>query len=428
MALASLASLFAAVALAMSYSPMTPYDEQAHFDYVARLVTEHRLFPVGEIYSQTTLDEITCRGIGLEKNGEPRTVCGPQLSKTDLPFEGVNYVAGYSPVFYVATALVAGPLSSITGISLFLASRLVCAVWFAAGAGLLTWALIRLGAKPGVAAAGSILMASTPAFLLQGGAVTADSTSLMAGAGSLFIMTLRTTWRRRLGWATVFGVLAGLVKSSFIPVATFVVLMAMVFPIAGGEPRARWRDLSWRRLTGGLVLASLPVLAQAASNAWRSASLASGASADGGMNDILPAAQSVGMEIVLGGIQLLQPLESVVYINPAGWVAIAVLVQTILIGGTVVLTLQPYLPVGGIVRTTAFAAIGAFVLAVIFLPVTFFVLFHVQATQGRYALPVMPLFLAAVVLAIKDVRGGGWLVGAVAAVGWSVALSAVLAS
>lgn len=420
----------AAATLALTYEPVTQYDEQAHFDYVARIASEHRLISVGETYGADTVREMGCRGVGRDPDAPRRSGCGPALTSAELPFQGVNYVAGYSPVYYAATAAVAGPLSTIDGLSLFEAARLADALWFALGAGVLTAALVRLQVRPWLAAAASVLLASTPAFLLQGGAVTPDSLSLLAGGSALLVLGLRTRWRRRLLWATVLGVVVALAKSSFVPLATFVVLLAVVFPMAGSASgpasRARWAELGRRRWAAGLVLAALPFVASGLNSVWRSASLAPGATADGGMSEILRTPFTLQEEILRGGVQLLQPLESVAYIAPTGWVAIAVLTQTVLLGGTVVLALQPHLPLRSTVRTMAFGAIGSWILAMIFLPVTFYVLFHAQGTQGRYALPVMPLFLAAVVLAVKDARGVTWLVGGVASLGWAVALSAVL--
>ena len=416
-----------ALTLALSYEPVTQYDEQAHFDYVARIAAEHRLLSVGEVYGDDAVEEMRCRGIGLEESGEERSTCGPELTPDVLPFRGVNYVASYSPVFYGATALVAGPLSSATGMSLFVASRLACVLWFVLGAGILTLALVRLRVSPALAAGATILLASTPSFVLQGGAVTPDSVSLLAGAGALLILTLRTSWGRRLAIMVAFGVVMGLVKSSFVPLGAVGVLMAVVFPLRGSSRQARWLALGWRRLVAGVVLAALPAVASGLASVWRSSTLAPGASSDGGMSEVLRTTSSLGSEIVLGAIQLLHPLDSVAYIAPPLWVFIAILVHTVLLGGVALVAVHPGLPVLGLARTLAIGAVASWVLMALFLSVTFFVLFHVQGTQGRYALPVMPLFLAAAVLALGDGRRLTIWVGVASAIGCATALQAILA-
>jgi hypothetical protein len=400
-AITFVATLTLAIALGHAYTPLTIFDEGVHFDYIVKLLDTGRLPVVASTMSPETLKEISCRGaIWL---AELR--CANPLSNAETPIGGVNYVLMYPPIYYGPVLAIAGPLSAISGLSLFVASRVATAIFFSAGAALITAALVRLRVNRVVAICVTLMVSVSPAFLFQGSTVTPDSFALLAGGGALFIASLRVSWRRRLIIATVVAILIALTKPNFVPLATFTVLIAAIFPVQNEvDSRARWFERGIQRVLLSIGLAVLPLLAALGWNAIRTASLPEGTRADGGLNDMLITEQSL-LAVIAEGVRILtSPFTVGTYTNSGVMSAAQTLVQFVMIGGALVVALTGALSARGGARTMSFMAVGSLALSMVYLPLTFYVLYHSTGTQARYAMPVVPLFAATLAMVIDTNR------------------------
>lgn len=394
-----LAILLVALLCAASYTQMSPYDEPAHFDYVVQ-VTEEGLFPaVGSHYSEVTRDELSCRGTPMYLD-EPR--CANPIQPQEMITYDVNYVLRYAPIYHGFAALVATVVHSVTGLSLFIGARIASALLYAAGAALLTAAMMRFGARRWVALALPLMVFSVPSLLFQGATVTPDSMALLSGAAGVFILTLKTSWRRRMIIMVIAAILVSLVKANFVPLSTLMVLTAAVFPgtTDNDTGRARWLSLGWKRIVASIGLAILPVAVTYAWNAVRILSVPEGQSADGGIGDYLATEESFYSVVMTAIRTLLSPMVTSSYTISNDLLTTATVAQFLVFGGGIAIALVGKLDVGGKARTLAFAGVAALGLSFVFLPATFYVLNHAVGTQPRYTMPIIPFFTAAISLVI----------------------------
>lgn len=425
---AFVAAFVLSVVTAMSVEPVSPYDEQAHFDYAARIARDGHLPKVGDLYSRETVREMSCRGLHLpEANMTP--IC-PELRKVrEVAPNGVSYVLGYSPLFYAGLGGSALVVEAVTPLSLFDSARIVIALLFSLGAAALALSLRRVGVPALLSAALPVLVLSLPAMLWQGSTVTPDGTALLVGASGLLLATathplVAASWGRRMAWALGLAVVIAQVKFSYVPVACFVLLLAAVWPATG----RRWArsDLDAR-----LLLRRAAVLAGAAAvvgatavavNEWRAGSLPEGASSDGGMGATLASQTTLWGEVVNAARGLLGPLTFYSYNTSPTLDLVASLVQVIVLGAAALVAFSSRRPLTAPARLLALAGVGAWLLTVVLLPAAFYVVYGATGTQPRYGLPLVPILLAPVAMALGRGRGVQWSFAAVAAVVWSLSL------
>ncbi|CAN5355478.1 hypothetical protein BH11ACT2_BH11ACT2_08750 [soil metagenome] len=417
-------TLALAITLAHNFATLSVYDEGVHFDYVVKLLTTGRLPHAGDVMSPETLKEISCRGtVWLTK-----LQCANPITDAQAPLGGINYVLMYGPVYYGLVAAIAGPLHAITGISLLLASRVATGILFSAGAALIAAALLRLRVRPLIVIAVTMLVAATPALLFQGSTVTPDSMCLLAGGAGLFVATLRFSWRTRLLIAAGVALLIALTKPNFVPLASITVLLAAIFPVheTGSSGRAQWFDLGIRRVAAAIALALLPLVAAFGWNAWRTSYLAPGTRADGGLNDMLHTDRSL-LSLLSEGVRILtSPFTNGSYTNSGTMLAASTIVQFVFIGGAIALSIVGAAHPRSPRRTLAIFSVAALALTVVYLPVTFYVLYHSTGTQSRYAMPLTPMFAAAVATSLDSRRAVQIILLAAAVLYWIGSLSTVV--
>jgi hypothetical protein len=399
-AAAALALLLISLVVGRSYSHITVFDEAVHFDYIVKLLNEGGLPTVGDTLSPETLREIACRGT--------ETTCATQLQNSDIPVAGVNYVLMYGPIYYGLVALFSAPFSALTGVSLFDSARTATSLLTAIGGVLFLIAAIRLGARKRAAVGLLLATAVAPLALLQGATISPDSMGLLFAGAICLAATMRGSWRRRLVVVALICCLAALNKANFIPLATAGIWLATIAPTDDEEWRFDWAG-RWKRYVVGVTASLLPLVVQYSYNSWRVSFLPEGVAADGGLNDILYTDRTLFEVIADGTIQLMQPIhDSGFPAVPQLW-AVGTLLQAVIFGGAFAIVMIATVAPAARIRAVAIAGTAGLVLSFVFLPVTFYVLYHSIGTQSRYGLPILMFLAIAVVASIRG-RVASWFV------------------
>jgi hypothetical protein len=399
-AAAALMLLFISLVVGRSYTQITAFDEAVHFDYIVKILNERGLPTVADTLSPETLREIACRGT--------ETTCATQLQNPDIPVAGVNYVLMYGPIYYGLVALFSAPFSALTGVSLFDSARTATSLLTAIGGVLFLIAALRLGARKKAAVGLLLATAAAPLALLQGATISPDSMGLLFAGAICLAATLRGSWRRRLIVVAVICCLAALNKANFIPLATAGIWLATVAPTDDDEWRFDWAN-RWKRYVVGLIASLLPLAVQYSYNSWRASFLPEGVRADGGLNDVLYTDMTIFETIADGTIQLMQPIhDSGFPAVPQLW-AVGALLQALIFGGAFAMVLISRVAPTARIRAVAIAGTAGLALSFVFLPITFYVLYHSIGTQSRYGLPIL-MFLCIAVAASIRARAASWAV------------------
>jgi hypothetical protein len=399
-AAAALMLLVISLVAGRSYPHITVFDEAVHFDYIVKILNEHGLPTVGDTLSPETLREIACRGT--------ETTCATQLQNSEIPVAGVNYVLMYGPIYYGLVAMFSAPFSALTGVSLFDSARTATSLLTATGGVLFLIAAIRLGSRKRAAVGLLIAIAAAPLALLQGATISPDSMGLLFAGAICLAATLRGSWRRRLIIVILICCLAALNKANFIPLATAGIWLATIAPTDDDEWRFDWAG-RWKRYAVGVAASLLPLVVQYSYNSWRVSFLPEGVPADGGLNDVLYTDMTIFETIADGTIQLMQPIhDSGFPAVPQLW-AVGTLLQALVFGGAFAIVLIATVAPTARIRAVAIAGVAGLALSFVFLPVTFYVLYHSIGTQSRYGLPILMFLAIAVVASIRG-RVASWFV------------------
>jgi hypothetical protein len=210
------------LAVGISKSPFTPFDEAAHFDYVVKISKGH-LPKVNEKYGQTVLEDIACQPTRSEAwlALEP---CGSDFySPKNAPFHGQSSATGYPPNYYLVTAVPYEICDRVSSLKPIECGRTANAFWLGIASSLLALLMVVIGASPVVAVIAAIGFGTLPAVLLQGITVNSDAVAqALAPALVLFALYLKkldkSETRKWIYWALALFV-AIPTKPTILPVA-----------------------------------------------------------------------------------------------------------------------------------------------------------------------------------------------------------------
>ena len=197
---------------AAQYTPLSPFDESRHVDYMARLYEDGHIVKLGDKLGDTAMRLEACRGVDVQ-GFVPPPCATRRFDPVDFRDEGYNNAVNNPPLYYVVTG---GVASLVKGVglsdSILDPARLMGGVWLALGLALAVYAGELLGVRrvPLVAAAVIFALAAEP--LLMASTVNADSASVFAGALTLVVALL---WQRRrlgVGWLLAVGAVAAAFK------------------------------------------------------------------------------------------------------------------------------------------------------------------------------------------------------------------------
>lgn len=404
--LVGLIAFAANLVVAMSVRDVSLFDEGVHFDYVVKL--HDGIWPdTAAQVSQQTVDEISCRGA----QWLTAPSCG-SLTPADVPNHGANYVLSYPPTYY-AYADAVGSLLAPFGISLFDAGRLASVLLFAIGTSLMAWALVRLGVQRWMAAAAAVTMVLVTLGYRLGSTVSPDSAFPLVGAMALLVLTIRARWSARLAVALAVGVAIAFVKPSFVPSACLVVLAAAIgAPIVERGMMTRWWDLGWRRWLLTLGAAVVPLAVAVAWQMWRAAHLAPGETeSDGGLNRaLLWTSKGLPQAIVDGLINMSNPYGNPVIPNMSTyWAPIYLVANAVFFCGVglVAVWYGSSMPVTA--RVLGLIGVLGYVATAAYTAGTMWISFHSEGVQPRYTMPLVPVFVGSIAVAVVPVFRKGWI-------------------
>lgn len=246
-----------AVALHVAeYRHLGPLDEQAHLDYVNRLLDGH-LPELGQKLNRETRHQVACRGLETPAGFGDHPNCNVYRSDKVLPEDANGYEAGQPPIYYVATAAV----STVTPGDDIDSIRRVGGLWLGAGAIFLYLTLRRLQRGQGFSLLVSLGLALSPPLLMAASSVSNDIAVWTFGAVGLWavigLMKVSTLRYPHLLIGAAIGVAGGLIKPSALLITGAFAVAVVLAQWWIGRPK-------WGFMLGGSLVAGALV----ATGAW----------------------------------------------------------------------------------------------------------------------------------------------------------------
>jgi 4-amino-4-deoxy-L-arabinose transferase-like glycosyltransferase len=230
-----------------NHKPLGPLDEQAHLDYVNRIL-DGQWPRVGDKLSGTTLEQVACRGLETPAGFGEREDCAHPRTLDHVPEEGNAYEAGQPPAYYVVTAWVSlfAPGDDIDSL------RIVGGLWLGAGAIGLFLALRRLRIGLLFALAASLVLALTPPLWFASAVVSNDIAVWAFGGLALWaVVWLMQTEQPRWWHFAVAGAVG--VAGGFTKPTTLLIVAAFALALVLQQTWSRRAKWGWY-LAGTMVL------------------------------------------------------------------------------------------------------------------------------------------------------------------------------
>jgi hypothetical protein len=233
---AFLVGAFALNLVVLSRAPaVTPIDGLVYADAFDRAMAGEVVVE-GMMIGENTRRLLACRGIhGVESFG---VECGEAVPLDALPVGGQTSAFIHPPTYFFATAgIVRGAQAIWPDLEAYDAARLVNSLWTALGATLMVYLAVLWGARPWAAAGVMAAFLPTPTFVALNSFVTPDSMALLICSAILVGTTL--WWKGRWpAWALLpVGLLAGLVKQTYLLAAVSgLILIAVLWLVQRSRP------------------------------------------------------------------------------------------------------------------------------------------------------------------------------------------------
>jgi hypothetical protein len=228
-----------------------PLDEQAHIDYVNRLLDGH-LPALGQKLSKETRRQVACRGIESPAGFGDSTNCKQYRTDKMLPEQGYGYEAGQPPIYYAVTAA----LSKITPGDDVDSIRRTGALWLGLGAIGLYLTLRRLALGMTFSVVVSLGLALSPPLLVAASSVSNDIAVWSFGAFAVWaVVGLMKAPKLRyphLLIGALVGIVGGLIKPSALLIVGALALGVVLQQWWAGRPKWGWL-LGITMVAGALV-------------------------------------------------------------------------------------------------------------------------------------------------------------------------------
>ena len=399
--LLSLAITTIGVVRAPSFSA---FDEATHVDYVWRLA--NGVVPAaGSELAPEVLDEWSCRSQdNLEAALPP---CGSATAASAYPGAGLNYNFPHPPLYYGITALVVRAVE-LTGVdsSFVDVARLTGAAWLAAAlVGL--YLLLRTWSVPrSMALASGALLAAVPAVAHASSIVTNDAPAALSGVLALWVLT-RIVLKEKLGWILPTVLTLAVAATKLMTAIAMLAVAAVAAALAVGALRGGRRGQGWRLagIAAGMVGAVGVVFL-----AWRLFQAGRGdplyVSPIGGISTapVVGAPWDEWAPTLFSAFGIAEDFYLQMSVSGAAAVALARLLS-------VVFTAAPFMGLAAfdardLRRLPAWAALVGVLAVPLVVQLQTYVagLEYFRYVSGRYGLSLLPITLAALVLAIEAKR------------------------
>lgn len=233
-----------------------PLDEQAHLDYVNRLL-DGRFPRMGDKLTAETREQVACRGMATPAGPGAPGDCEKGLINAEMPEDGNSYEATQPPLYYVPTALVSRVMPGDDVDSI----RLTGALWLVAGALGLSFALRRLRVEAALAAGIALVIALTPPLWFAASVVSNDIAVWAFGGLALWAVVFLLQQPALRGWHVALAAAVGALGAATKPTALLVVA-------ALGLAVVLQRCWTGRRRDGWILAAALVGGAALATGVW----------------------------------------------------------------------------------------------------------------------------------------------------------------
>lgn len=187
--LLALAAVLVGVIHIPQHDKVSPIDEYAYIDYLAK-VPDQLVVRQGEETGSVARRYLLCHGVAVFPNYNADAVgcraAGSTENSDGFPHGGLVTTDIYTPLYFVAAWTVSKALSPF-GLDLVDGARASSTLWLALAVILLYLAALRLGANRSSAAAASMLMLASPFAFWSNTYVSTDATVLFAGSLMLYV-------------------------------------------------------------------------------------------------------------------------------------------------------------------------------------------------------------------------------------------------
>jgi hypothetical protein len=247
-----------------AFTSISVFDEFPHFAY-AYDVAHGRLPVRGDAISQGALAELACRSWQsgwvppcTDPAADPATV-PHALDVTYYPEAGQTYTTDHPPLYYAITGIGGRLVAAVTGLSQFVAMRLMGIFWIALGNVFLWLTMRRLRVPPAAMFAALMLLMSIPATIYTASTINPDAASVPVAA--LMGWAIIRWWQGALapGWLALVGAaVVGTKITNGVVIFSGLVLLALLGYAGYRSGRARivrdWLVASLSLGLGGAVV------------------------------------------------------------------------------------------------------------------------------------------------------------------------------
>jgi hypothetical protein len=230
-----------------------PLDEQAHLDYINRLL-DGRLPELGQKLNRETREQVACRGLETPVGWGDHPNCNRYRTNKMLPEDANGFEAGQPPLYYGVTAIVSRvmPGDDIDSI------RRVGGFWLGFAAVGMFLTLRRFGVRQLFAGALSVAIALSPSILMAASSVSNDLAVFTFGAFALWAV-VGFMKRTSIGYphlliGGLIGIIGGLIKPSALLVVGALALAIILQQWWTG--RLKWGLLFGASMVLGVLVAT----------------------------------------------------------------------------------------------------------------------------------------------------------------------------
>lgn len=224
-------------------------DEATHADYVWRMATGN-IPAAGSELAPEVLAEWSCRAQDNIEGFLPP--CGNEVAAEEYPGAGLNYNFPHPPLYYAISALIVRAIEFTPIEASFIdVVRLTGAAWLAAALVALYLVLRSWSVSRAMALGAGVLLAAVPAVAHASSIVTNDAPAALSGVLALWVLT-RVALHEKHGWVLPTALTLAVAATKLMTAIAMISVAVVVAALAIGDLR-RGRRSRGLRLIGTSV-------------------------------------------------------------------------------------------------------------------------------------------------------------------------------